>query len=80
MMPPTVLWELRGRNTGTPLSCELMLQADNLWQLSITMGQVKLHSETFRNQSDANTQSDFLRRDFLQEGWSDVFKADERHD
>ena len=77
MVTPVVLWELRGQKTGTLLSCQLMHQSDDRWRLTVTMGEVKFHSETFRHQGDAQSQADFLYRDFLEEGWIDVFKADQ---
>ena len=78
MVTPVVLWELRGHKTGTLMSCQLMLQTDNRWRLTVTMGESKFHSETFAEQPDAQTQADFLYNDFVQEGWTDVFKADLR--
>jgi hypothetical protein len=71
---PSVLWELTGR-TGKPLSCSIE-QAGSSYQLRVTMGEHELVTDSFQTEQDALTHADFLRRDFVAEGWLEVFSRD----
>ena len=71
----SVVWELRGKRTGTVLVCQLTRQRDNSWRLSVTLGANAIHGDTFRVRSHAMTQADFLYADFVREGWTEAFRS-----
>lgn len=49
----SVMWELRRKATGSALVCQLALQGDRTWLLTVTLGTNLLHGETFRQRAHA---------------------------
>ena len=74
-MTSFVLWELRGR-TGKPMTCILQSISGGPYVLQLLIGEAEIHREQFRARADALSQAAFLRKDFIEAGWTEIFRQD----
>jgi len=54
----------------------IALSDESRWLLTMTMGGIEMHRESFLTLPDALGQVEFLLQDFTREGWTEVFRAD----
>jgi hypothetical protein len=72
-----VVWELRGKS-GIPATCSIH-RIDSLhFVIDVTFGpNNEILGEVFQAERDALSYAQFLRQDFVGEGWTEMFRRDE---
>ena len=69
----SLLWELRGR-AGNALTCVLYPIEAGRHLLTVTLGDRVLVSDRYPTEEDALRQAAFLMTDFLDNGWTEVYR------